>query len=465
MALPAGVSSVTVSGRFIRGDGQPCRGKVTFTPSRTLTGPGTTPPVVMPPAPVVALLNTSGAFSVVLAATDDADLEPTPWTYAVVEEITGQAPRFYSIELPASPSTVDLADLAPVAEPEDVETYDQRYLRVAGGTMAGALTLSGPPTQSLHAATKAYVDASAGGGEGGAVASVNGQTGVVELDAGDVSADPAGTAASAVSAHAGDTTDVHGIANTAALETTSGATAKVSAHAGASDPHGDRANAASLYLPKAYTASVEPAAPVAEWHVNYETDPSDSPDLFRIFNNGVKKTWWNENGSVRGEAAKIDEAAARWYGLSGQTADIWQVLDTRTNAAVLACVKPNGNLVITGSFQGANGAWTVLTSNDGDYTAVDANHAEWQPAVRLVGPANETVQMRGRFTVTNTVLNDVMTVLPSQFRPSKTVRISLANGQSTAIHGFIDTSGNVTIGRAVTSAGWLSLDGVQFSRV
>ena len=34
------------------------------------------------------------------------------------------------------------------------------YLEKAGGTMTGALTLSGAPTQALHAATKAYVDSS-----------------------------------------------------------------------------------------------------------------------------------------------------------------------------------------------------------------------------------------------------------------------------------------------------------------
>jgi hypothetical protein len=36
-------------------------------------------------------------------------------------------------------------------------------LPAAGGTMTGDLTLSGSPTSSLHAATKAYVDASVGG--------------------------------------------------------------------------------------------------------------------------------------------------------------------------------------------------------------------------------------------------------------------------------------------------------------
>jgi hypothetical protein len=466
MALPTGVSPVTVTGRFVRPDGQPCRGKVTFTPSRTLTGPGTDPQVVMPPAPVVVQLDTLGRISVVLAATDDSDLEPTPWTYSVVEEITGQTARSYSISLPASPASVDLADLAPVAEPEDVETYDQRYLRLAGGTMTGALILEdGSP-----AASEEYVANAGGGGGGGSPSS----TVVAETSYGASSSagDSAtfsrgdhthGTPALPTPAAIGAATSGH--AHTGTYDPAGTAATEVTAHEGDTDPHGDRANAATLYLPKAFTASAQPAGPVAEWHVNYTTDPVNSPDLFRIFNNGVKKTWWNENGSIRGEAAKIDEAAARWYGLSGQTADIWQVLNDRTNAVVLACVKPNGNLVITGSFQGANAAWTVLTSNDADYTPVDSANDEWQPAVRLVGPANETVQMRGRVNVTTTVLNDTPFTLPSQFRPSKTVRISLANGQSTAIHASINTSGVMTIGRGVSSVSWLSFDGVQFSRI
>lgn len=37
-------------------------------------------------------------------------------------------------------------------------------LQTSGGTMTGALTLSGAPTSSLHAATKAYVDSAIGGG-------------------------------------------------------------------------------------------------------------------------------------------------------------------------------------------------------------------------------------------------------------------------------------------------------------
>lgn len=39
---------------------------------------------------------------------------------------------------------------------------DARYLQLSGGTMSGALTLSGDPTTNLQAATKQYVDNAAG---------------------------------------------------------------------------------------------------------------------------------------------------------------------------------------------------------------------------------------------------------------------------------------------------------------
>lgn len=59
-----------------------------------------------------------------------------------------------------------------------------------------------------------------GGGGGGAVDSVNGQTGVVVLDAADVGADATGTAAFAVEQHAAVTVDVHGITDAGEALTT-----------------------------------------------------------------------------------------------------------------------------------------------------------------------------------------------------------------------------------------------------
>ena len=114
------------------------------------------------------------------------------------------------------------------------------------------ITATGTPSASTYLRGDGSWSTPAGGGGGGAVDSVNGETGVVVLDAADVGADPAGTAAflvgaltipdspddigaataaqgakadtavqpAALAAHEADTTAVHGIADTAALVVT-----------------------------------------------------------------------------------------------------------------------------------------------------------------------------------------------------------------------------------------------------
>lgn len=77
----------------------------------------------------------------------------------------------------------------------------------------------------------------------GLVSSVNGQTGGVVLNAGDVGADSAGAAAAA---QAAATTAGQAAADAAQAAAADDATAKVAAHVAAVDPHGDRAYAASL---------------------------------------------------------------------------------------------------------------------------------------------------------------------------------------------------------------------------
>ena len=50
-----------------------------------------------------------------------------------------------------------MAQPAPVTGITETQA-DERYLKLAGGTLTGALTLAGAPTENLHAATKAYTD-------------------------------------------------------------------------------------------------------------------------------------------------------------------------------------------------------------------------------------------------------------------------------------------------------------------
>ena len=62
------------------------------------------------------------------------------------------------IEGAASTHTHTIADVT------SLQTTLDGKLAKSGGTMTGALTLSGAPTADLHAATKKYVDDNAGGG-------------------------------------------------------------------------------------------------------------------------------------------------------------------------------------------------------------------------------------------------------------------------------------------------------------
>jgi microcystin-dependent protein len=59
--------------------------------------------------------------------------------------------------------------IAPFATTTYVDTQDAKAVPKAGGTMTGALTLSGPPTVDLHASTKAYVDSKGSGIPPGAI--------------------------------------------------------------------------------------------------------------------------------------------------------------------------------------------------------------------------------------------------------------------------------------------------------
>lgn len=62
-----------------------------------------------------------------------------------------------------SPPPTDHGELVGLDDDDHAQYYneargDERYLKLAGGTLAGFLTLSGAPTTDLHAATKKYID-------------------------------------------------------------------------------------------------------------------------------------------------------------------------------------------------------------------------------------------------------------------------------------------------------------------
>lgn len=115
-ALPVGVPSVHLTGRFIAPDGTPLTGSLTFAPPSVLTMPDADT-IANTVATVDITKEDQGRFEVNLIATDGPGMSPRNWTYLVTEKLKGAQIRQYHIMLPERPGgdPVDLADLAPVS--------------------------------------------------------------------------------------------------------------------------------------------------------------------------------------------------------------------------------------------------------------------------------------------------------------------------------------------------------------
>ncbi|MGI5404134.1 hypothetical protein ACQEVG_32730 [Streptomyces sp. CA-135486] len=167
MPMPPGIATVTLTGRYIRPDGTPLKGSVTFaTPALlTLSGADT-----ISAGSATVTLDDNGVFSVVLVATDNANMQPTGWAYQVTEKFQDVTGRTYAIQLPATTPMVDLADIAPAdpsqgqyvlvpgpqgpqgpvgptgpAGPEGVISPEQlaTLAQLAGATFTGVVTIDG----------------------------------------------------------------------------------------------------------------------------------------------------------------------------------------------------------------------------------------------------------------------------------------------------------------------------------
>jgi hypothetical protein len=124
VALPGNLSLVTVTGTYIDIAGNPIAGQVKFTPRAVLKN--VTANIILINSTITVTLDSNGAFSQQLVATDDADASPINFTYRVEEAFIGG--RTYDILLPSSGSTVDLADVSP-AVPQDGAGAD--YVAIA----------------------------------------------------------------------------------------------------------------------------------------------------------------------------------------------------------------------------------------------------------------------------------------------------------------------------------------------
>lgn len=161
MALPASYNTVNVRGKFVDLAGDPVKGQLTFTPTTLAMQAPDDLTTVIGRALKVNLDN-QGAFSINLPATDDPDIDPTGFTYTVVEKFEGLTGRTYSIAVPiamagvgielatAVPSTPtsgvvrayrlsELGDVAAAGAPGDVLTLQADGSWAASDDLSGAL--------------------------------------------------------------------------------------------------------------------------------------------------------------------------------------------------------------------------------------------------------------------------------------------------------------------------------------
>lgn len=117
------MTDVEIRGRYLRADGDPATGVVTFVPRSRGTNTATN--LLRTEAAIVAVLDDQGAFTVTLQATDDPAWSPSGWTYQVRERVgEGGYGRRFDIEVPAAAAGtgIDLADVAPVEPAEGAAT-------------------------------------------------------------------------------------------------------------------------------------------------------------------------------------------------------------------------------------------------------------------------------------------------------------------------------------------------------
>jgi hypothetical protein len=132
MPFPTNWTKVTVTGKYIDLDGNPLTGTVSFVPANVpaLVDAGLL--TVIFPKTLQATLDSNGAFSIQLPATNDPDIAPTGFTYTV-NETFGNYYRTYSISVPYDSAPLDISTILPVI-PASL---------LVSGSVNGALSVNG----------------------------------------------------------------------------------------------------------------------------------------------------------------------------------------------------------------------------------------------------------------------------------------------------------------------------------
>lgn len=176
MPTVPGITYVQVHDVLYRGDGSFDSGFIEFRLTQQIHKSGA---VVLTPTTWVVPVGTNndGAFSVSLPASDDTSLSPASWFYQVQVRTKEWNETFYMPVLIALAGTgATLSQLLDhVAVPQAPGFDLAGFLQKTGGTMTGALILSGDPTVPLGAATKQFAESLAAAGTPDATTTAKGK--------------------------------------------------------------------------------------------------------------------------------------------------------------------------------------------------------------------------------------------------------------------------------------------------
>lgn len=198
MPLPPAIGTCTISGQALLPEtGAPNTGTIVFTSTTELLD--TADHVVLAPGAYPAQLASDGTFSVTVPYNDNPNVAPTGWSYLVTEAIIGGRPPFYVQVSRSLGATVKYDELVQAPIPSG-PVFPQPWIPVTVVQTKGDLVAGSAPGAVVHVPVGAdglvltAASAQPGGvawtaaAGGGAVASVNGQTGIVVLVAANVGA-------------------------------------------------------------------------------------------------------------------------------------------------------------------------------------------------------------------------------------------------------------------------------------
>lgn len=160
MALPASLSTCTVTGTYVDLLGNPVRGSLLFEPQTILKEK--TANVIIMPVHINKILDASGSFTITLPVTSDTDVTPQPFIYTIIENFAGG--RTFEIALPLSVAgtTQNLADLLPAVSAAEAASYittDQYQALLTRYSAAEGIRVILVDAEDYEANAQAYADA------------------------------------------------------------------------------------------------------------------------------------------------------------------------------------------------------------------------------------------------------------------------------------------------------------------